>query len=284
MGVRAEQLACSALRDWLLLQLPAKVAAVNALRAPVLQSPYAGPYTVTSGMKLHVALNASDGPFTDVALTAGTRTAAQVASDVNGTAGLSGVASADSDGRLLLAGAAPTAAIEGVSAGPDSTGANALFGWDAGGEKVVANPVAAPTYKGVADGLPVVPDMGPGFWVILGRRSSVPVQPDVRRDEYLVTVDVLVMHRETNVFVHRSREHIHSVVRCIREVLLTDRGRHLGREAVGDIVKVGEKSCVVDGVPFSFQGSPGGPPPPNGLFDRAFLQLVVRVFERPDAT
>lgn len=284
MAVKAEQLACSALRSWLLMQLPAKVAAVNALRAPVLTSPYAGPYAVTSGMTLRPSTLGVDGTFTDVALTTGSRTATQVAADIT-SASISGLtASADSDGRLLLTGSAPSSSAQVVALGGESIGANALFGWDAGGEKVVANPVTAPTYKGVADGLPVVPDMGPGFWVILGRRSSVPVQPDMRRDEYLVTVDMLVMHRETNVFVHRSREHIHSVVRCVREVLLTDRGRHLGREATGDIVKVSEKSCVVDGVPFSFQGSPGGPPPPNGLFDRAFLQLGIRVFERPDTT
>ena len=49
------------------------------------------------------------------------------------------------------------------------------------------------------------------------------------------------------------------------------------------IVKVQEKFCVVDGVPFSFRGGGEGPPPPNGLFDRAFMQVQVLVFERPDA-
>jgi hypothetical protein len=283
MAVRAEQIAVSALRDWLLAQLPARVATVNATRAPVLKSPYVEPFNVTSGMATSVSSTGVDTGFSAVPFTTGSgRTAVQLAADFNAV--VPALASADSDGHVLLTGTAPTSAAQSVALGPDTTGANALLGFDAGGEKVVAAPVVAPGYKGVADGLPVLPDMGQGFWIIIGRRSSTPVQPDIRRDEYLVSVDLGILHRETNVQVNRSREHIHSVVRCVRETLLTDRGRRLGREGIGDIVKVGEKSCLIDGVPFSFRGGAEGPPPPNGLFDRAFMQLAIRVFERPDTT
>ena len=46
--VRAEQIAADALRNWLLLKLPAKVTAVNLTRAAVLKATLPGPYTIPS--------------------------------------------------------------------------------------------------------------------------------------------------------------------------------------------------------------------------------------------
>lgn len=277
-SVQSEARAATALREWLLMKLPSKVTAVNAIRAAKLLSPYAGPFTVPSGAVLKHSATAIDGTYTSIPLTSGSRTAAQVAADINGV--VANLASSDPNGRLLLtASNAPTASVPSlVALGQDnSTGANAAFGWDAGGERNVRYALVAPTYKGVADGWPVAPDMGPGFWIIIGDRESVPVPPATRRDEYMVGLELTIMHKETNVSPHRSREHIHSVVQCVREVLLTSEGRQLGRAAFGDIVFVDEKKAQIAGKPFAFKG----PNAPNVLFDVAVLILAVRVFERP---
>jgi hypothetical protein len=285
VSVLAEQIAARALRRYLLSELPAKVAEVNATRAPVLESPYKGPFTISGTKKLRVSLSGIDtGHLTTAALIVGAaRTAAQIAAEVNATAGLAGVASADSDGRLLLTGAAPSSGNSVVALGsddPTAAGSNAVFGWDAGGERVLTHALVAPTFKGVADGLPFFPDMGPGFWLIIGKRTSVPVRranSTVRTDEYQVGLELGFMFRETNVQSHRSREGISSCVRCVRELLLSNTGRQLGRAQPGDIVLVEEKNCTIEGMPYSFKGKDQ----PKGFFDRALMLLSIRVFERP---
>jgi len=178
------------------------------------------------------------------------------------------------------------APANGVIAVKDTTGAAALFGWSKGGEKVVHAPLVAPGYKGIADGLPLFPDMGPGFWVIIGKRSSVPVRSKagstVRTDQYQVGLELGFLYRQMNVQSHRSREGIASCVQCVRELLLTNAGRQLGRGGpapLGDIVLAEEKTCTVEGVPFAFKGKDS----PPGLFDRALMILSIRVFERPAA-
>lgn len=282
-SVRPEPLAVENLRRWLLAQLPAKVAAVNATRPPVLESARLGPFTVTSGMSLKVAKNAVDGPFTSCPLTTGSRTAAQIAADV--TAQLAGVGSSDSDGRVLLTGDAPTGTTTtSICVGKDTTGANALLGWDDGGERVVKAPLVAPRWKGVCDGWPVgngpAPDLGPGFWIIISDRASVPVPPAARRDEHKVAVSLEVMWKDTNTSSHRDRTHVSDCVRCIRELLLSTVGRQLGRAAAGDVMFVEENQCVIASTPFSF-GAPNAKRM-NPLFDMATLTITVRVNERPD--
>jgi hypothetical protein len=131
----------------------------------------------------------------------------------------------------------------------------------------------------VANGLPYFPDMGPGFWLIIGRRMCQPVAraaSTVRTFEYQVGFELGLMYRETNVQSHRDREGIESVVRCVREIILTADGRQLGRSGTGDIGLVEEKQCTVEGTPFAFSG----PNAPTGLFDRALMLLSIRVFER----
>lgn len=281
MSVLVEQLCARALREYLLKELPAKVAEVNADRAPALKAAYAGPYTIVGTKNLQISKTGVDsGHITTGNFTAGSQSATQLAATINATSGLSGVASADTDGRLVLTGAAPSSSGNGVIAVKDSTGAAALFGWSPGGEKVVHAPLVAPLYKGIADGLPTKPDMGPGFWLIIGKRSSVPVKQNnsgIRLDMYQVGLELGFMYREMNVQSHRSREAIQSCVRCVRELLLTTTGRQLGRASVGDIVLVEEKSCTIEGVPYAFSGKDALP----GLFDRALMLLSIRVFERP---
>lgn len=280
MSVLVEDIAASALRRFLLRWLPSKVAEVNATRAAVLESTGVEPFVVTSGMKLQVCAESPAAPA-EVTLTTGSRTAAQVAADINGV--VLGAASADADGRLLISGSAPLSSTSyaGVASDLDgsgnSTGANALFGWDAGGEGVTRAPLVAPGYRGVADGWPLLNDLGRGFWVIIGDRESVPVQPSLRKDEHLVALELGIFCPVTNEQVHRDREAIQACVRCVRELVLTDAGRQFGRAAHNDVMLAEEKSARIPGRPWKFRGNDA----PNALFDVAALQLNVRVFERP---
>lgn len=286
--VRPEALVAEEMRNWLLMQLPAKVATINAARAPVLTSPYAGPWTIAAGMKLRVSIS-DQATFTDVALTAGAgRTATNLAADVNGTGGLSGVGSADADGRLLLTGTAPTSAEQlvmvkdGLGVGDAETGAAPLLGWNPGGEKAVRYPLSAPLGTGVCDGWPVILDCGPGFWVIIGKRVGVPVQPgDIRRDSHQVGLELTILLKDTNRQNSRSREAIEACVQCVREVLLTDRGRYIGRNGSGDVMKVEEKNCIIPGAPWRASDENGAV---LGIFDTATYSVSVRVYARPDAT
>lgn len=276
MGVLVEQIAASAIRTHLLANLPAKVAAVNALRAASLLATVAGPYTIASGGKLYVSLEGATA--VTVSLTSGSRTAAQIATEVNATVGLSSVAAADALGRLSLTSQTnPTASTSSVGVTSGTDAANDVFGWDAGGESVARAPLVAPGYRGVADGWPVLNDLGGGFWVIIGDRESMPAAPGPRVDEYLVGLELAVFCPVTNVQVHRDREALHSCIRCVRELLLTDGGRQAGRASTGDIVLVTEKAARIPGRPWQFKGNDA----PNVMFDVAAFNLNVRVFERP---
>lgn len=284
MSVLAEQRAASAVREHLLANLPAKVAEVNADRAPVLKAAVPGPYTISGTKRLSISLTGVDSGYIDTAAFApGFTTAGVIASQINASPGLAGVASSDAEGRLLLTGSAPTGVDPTSIAAKDATGADgtaALFGWEAGGESVTRAPLVAPSFKGVADGWPIWPDLGAGFWVVLGDRESVPVEPAVRRDEYLVGLEVAVFCPVTNVQVHKDREALHSTLRCVRELLLTDAGRQAGRASVGDVVLITEKQAKIPGRPWKFRGENA----PNLMFDVAALNLHVRVFERPAST
>lgn len=280
MSVLVEQLCARALREYLLKELPAKVIAVNGTRAPVLKATVAGPYTFDTDVTFKLAVDdVEPSTWSEVEISAGTYTATELAAEFVAT----GITpSADDGDRLTLTRASqPLVNNRAIVLGPDDdTGSNAYLGWDSGGERVVHAPLRTPTYKGIADGLPMHPDMGPGFWLIIGKRSSVPVRRAgsvVRTDEYQVGLELGFMYRQMNVDPHRSREAIQSCVRCVRELLLTTSGRQLGRAVPGDIVLIEEKSCTIEGVPYSFKGKDALP----GLFDRALMLLSIRVYERP---
>lgn len=279
MSVRVEELCASAVRDWLLANLPAKVTEVNGTRAASLLATVAGPYTVPASAKLYVSVAGPDETPITVSLTSGAgRTAAQIAADVNGTGGLSGVGSADALGRFALSSTTPpTSATSTVAAVAGTNTANALFGWDVGGESVTRASLVAPGYRGVADGWPLINDLGAGFWVVIGDRESVVVQPQPRKDEHLVGLELAVFCPVTNEQAHRDREAIQSCLRCVREVLLTDAGLQAGRASSGDVMLITQKAARIPGRPWKFRGENA----PNALFDVAALQLNVRVYERP---
>lgn len=281
-GIAPEALAVKALRDYLLRYLPAKVAALNALRAASLTSALAGPFTVPSGAVLRLSTVGQDATAEEVALTSGTRTAVQVAADITAAAVPGLAASADDWGRLVLA--ATTAPAEGapsvviVGHDEDGTGANAAFGWAVGGEHFETAALVAPSWRGVTDGRPLaVPDMGQGFWVMLGNRSTRPTHPGVRRDTYLVTIQTDIWRPfSANAPPHRTREAISACVRAVRELLLSTDGRYLGRQGSGDVQLADVSDVSIAGDPLRLNEAPGI------LFDVARITLTVRVFQRPD--
>jgi len=275
------QIAANELRSWLLLKLPAKVAEINEERPAKLVAAKAGPYTIASGAAISLGTGRS-GPWESPALTAGSRTATQVASDLN--AGLTElVASVDSLDRLVITAEPPDAestTISCVALQADTT-ANAPFGWAAGGEHVTSAPLRAPTYSGVCDGNPLYPfDNSQGFWVVLDDRECS-LWPDVetgrRRNEFLCTFQVFIYRPDINAQPYRSREAISSCARAVREVLQTSEGVQLGRGANGDIVVTDVVSEKISGTPFSFSNSKT----PNLAFDVASLVIRIKVYKLP---
>lgn len=288
MSSQVEQLAVSALRDWLLWKLPAKVTAINAARFATLRATTPGPYTIPASATLGLSHTANSATFTSVALTAGSRTTAQLVTEINAAIG-GATASADSADRLLLTSpAAPTASTPSkyFVRGGTATDCNSVFGWDAGGEKELLTALVAPGRKGVCNGLPLQPDFGPAgvVAIILGNRSGKPVAPasgSPRRDEHLVVVDLDVLRIEPQQQTSATREHIESALRCVREVLLTDEGRMLGRATNGDVLRVDILSAVISATPHVFKSKQ---PISNPRFEGAAVQLAIRVYERPSAT
>lgn len=282
MSVQAPALAASALRDWLLLKLPAKVAEVNAARAAVLRSPWAGPYTIPeAGSLLSIRRTYDSSAFVPVSLTGGAspiETSALV-TEINTALGAT-VAFADTEDRLCFTSLlAPTAAVPSVLELKGAVG-NTIFGFSASGAKAMTTALVAPGYNDVLDGIPQATDFvskGPGtIVVIIGDRKFNPLE-NHRRNEQLVQLDVAVFRAEPQMQVHRNREHIQAAAQCVFEVLLTDEGKQMGRASVGDVVMARQKGGSISGKPFSF-GTKNSPGP---LFDAAAFSLEVRVFERP---
>lgn len=287
---RVEELAVTALREWLMRTLPASVDAVNLTRAASITAPLPGPYVIPAGVlgSGYLAMATSRGGSTALygPITTGTRSATQVATDLN--AGLTGTrmqASVDALDRLVLSSLDPPVASAPntpsvIRIGPDTDcpGINAVLGL--GNDTfVVRSPIIAPASTNVMDGWPTqAPDFrGQGFLVIFGGRRSKPVDPDVRRDEYAVVVDCAVLQQSPRGEGHKNREHISAALRAIRTSIFgTDGGRQLGRTKVGDIMKVVQGDAQIAAKPFSFGSSESV----NPLFDLATLQFGVRTFER----
>lgn len=281
MTVSASALTARALREYLLAALPAQVTTRNAARAATLTTPQAGPWTIPASGAITVSLD--NTTFATVSLTSGSRTAAQIASEVNATGGLSGVASALSDGRLrFTATSAPSGSDSAsvVALGEDATGANLALGFDPSGEVCVRAPLIAPTSKGVCDGEPQVldPFAAGRMLVVIGDREDVAVPNELRRDERLATLAVLVYVPLLRQDYHASREEIQAAVECIVDAISTTSGRQLARSADGDVGFVQVKSVKVAGSSFA------DPRQPNYLFDVARLAVTARVFQRPALT
>lgn len=280
-GINPTGAVASALCEWLRAQLGTRVDALNLTRAAVLKS-QPGPFVIDAGFKLLLATGREDAT-TEVTLTTGAAvTAATLATDIN-TAAPSGLtASADTEGRLVLtATATPTTALPSVVTLLADTGAtpgaNAALGWDAGGEYVLASPLRAPTFRGVCDGWPsTAPDMSQGFWCIIDDREAVPfMNSSLRRDEWDVRVTLHVTKPELGMATHRTREGITSAIQAVTDVLLTTRGRYLGREVAGDITRVEVLQQTVGGRGVVFSDMP------NVLHDVGTLVVGVRCFQRP---
>lgn len=270
MSVLVESKVARVCRDYLLRTLPAKVAALNT--AAILRAPYAGPYVIAAGRTLTLNVGGSDVP---VALTSGTRTATQVAADIN--ASITGLASEDLQGRLLLTSqAAPSIGTPSViRVQPDPSAAiNEVFGWERGGSWVVVSALAAPTYRAFCDGWPIHPSFGgPGVInIVIDDRRSAPTQPGPRHDEYIVDLDLVVFRADPDSY-QASKEGIHRAVQAVRELLLSDTGRRFGIEDTA-IGLVEERGLTVKGAPISFENMPGI------QYDAAVLRLGVRIFER----
>lgn len=283
-GVRPEELAAIAMREWLLLGMPAKVAEVNALRFATLKSPWAGPFTIPVGGTLGICITPNSDTFVAVTLTSGSRTATQLAADINGTSGLSGVASTDTEGRLLLTSllAPTTSAPSKLALRGGATDVNAVLGFTKGGERRLTTALIAPGNNDIIDGWPLLSDLinrGPGtVVVILGDKLSTP-DPNPRKDEHAVSMDVSVMRIEPAQQIHRNREHIYAAVRCVRELMMSNAGMQLGRASVGDIMLARPGKARIVAKPLSF----GTKDNPNPLFDAAVFNADIRVFERPAA-
>lgn len=285
MSVNPDGIAVDALVTYLRQKLPAKVTALNELRAAALTSALAGPFTVPAGAVLRLTADAGTTP-TDVTLTDGTRTAAQVADDINNAVpSVSGIiASADTFGRLVLTTGVPFgSSVSSVILAEDvqngvATGSNEAFGWAQGGEHVETAALTAPSWRGVVDGRPLTaPDMGQGFWVMVGNRTVKPTHPGIRRDTYLVTLTVDIWRPWSAAAPpHRTREAISSCVRAVRELVEADDGRYLGRQGFGDVQLATVEAVTINGEPLNLTDVPGV------LFDTATLTINVRVFQRPD--
>lgn len=277
--------AVRALREWLLIALPGAVTTVNSERAPVLRSA-AGPFTVPAGARL-VLRTDREATGTTCPLTAGTRTAAQVATDITAAAPSGITASSDTEGRVVLTGAAPSttapslvAVVEDVAVAGSTVyavGGNAALGWEPGGEYQFSSELRAPTWRGVTDGLPnVVPDMNQGFWVIIDDREARPTGgTSLRRHEWEVGMLLRVVKPELNNNPHRSREGVTAAVRAVLDSLLTTRGRYLGREANGDVMGLEVTAQNIEGAPLQFKQTP------NVLHDSATISVTCRVFQIP---
>lgn len=276
--IRASALAAQALREYLLAKLPAQVATCNATRAAALTTPAAGPWTIPSGGVLELSLTGQDS-YTTIALTSGSRTATQVAAEIN-TAMAATVATALSDGRLRVTSTttpsgSDTASVVALAA--DATGANLALGWDPAGDLCVRAPLVAPTTKGVCDGEPtgqIEPFAQGRIIVVIRDREDVPVSNELHRNERIATLEVLVYVPMARQDFSRSREEIQAACECILDVISSTEGRYLGRSADGDVLFVRCKSLKVS-------GNSWATPKQNFLLDIARMTFTALVHQRP---
>lgn len=295
LGPAPEDAAACALRDWLLWQLPAACVLVNAQRAAFLRAPQPGPYTIPASAVLKASITDKAGTTTSIALTAGSRTTAQLVTQIN--ASVANLASADTDDRLLLTSTtAPGYAIGATGAitttdsivaiAADLTGANVALGFESGGQHSLRTAIVPPGPDGVLDGYPVGDVFMPSalgnnrMAVTIGARRSQPVDRSARAGLWNAELTVEMFRVEPKQAVHQTRDGIQAVVRAVRTCLFTDAGKQLGRAGSppkGDIVLALEQSADVS--PFSFQRKDSSGQKVGLLFDAASLKLGLRVFQ-----
>lgn len=296
LGPAPEDVAATALRNWLLWKLPAACVLVNAARAASLRAPQPGPYTISANAVLNLSITDKAGTTFAVTLTSGSRTAAQLVSEINTAVG-STVASADADDHLLLTGTAPSFSASGgdltltdslVAIGPDTTGANAALGFETSGQHSLRTAVTPPGPDGVLDGYPVGDIFMPSasgkgrVLVTIGLRRSQPKDRNPRTGEWNAELTVEIFRCEPKQAVHQTRDGIQAAVHAVRTCLNTDAGKQLGRARNGDIVLALEQS--VDIAPFSFQRKDTSGQKVGPLFDAATMKLGLRVFQQVQPT
>lgn len=273
-----EQIAIASLREYLLAKIPARLAALNLERAAVLKSALVGPFVFPADAVLKISPSRS-GSITSIPLLSGSTQS--VVDAINGATPAGLLATPDDDGRIVLTAAAlPAAGAPSVvSVRADETGANGAFGWSAGGEHVMRVDVRAPNWRNVIDGAwpAQIPESNErGFVVALGDRQARPwpTAPNLRRDEWTITIATDVLWPFASDMPSADREAISTCVRAVREVLLTTEGRQLGRAGKGDVMLADVPLARIAPVSFNAPGSI--------RFDVASLTITVRVFQRPD--
>ena len=260
------------------MTLPAAISTVNATRAATLTTPGIGPWTVPATPTFGVSLTGAS--FTAVTLTAGSQTASQVATAIN-TAMAATVATVLADGRLRLTSTttptgSDTVSVVALEADAASTGSNSVLGFDPGGEMVVLAPIIAPTLKGLCDGEPLVLEpLAQGRMIVAIRdREDVAVTSELRREERLATMELLVYVPMTRQAWHQSREEIQAACECIVDCISSTSGRQLARSAENDVGFCQVKSVKVSGSSWELKKQ-------NFLCDIARLVVTARVFQRP---
>lgn len=281
-AVNVEQIAADALREHLLLAMPAKVAEVNLTRGAVLTAPWAGPFVIPAGATLGIGVVANNATLKNVPLTTGAaQTSAQIAADINATAGLVGTAAVDSAGRWYVTSPTPPSSSADSKVelrGSVATDLNSTFGFEKGGVKVINSALLAPTYGCAFDGWPVTPVFAPrspvGAYIafVVGDRKAKPRPGGPRIDQHVVVLDLTILRLDV-AEQHRRREAIQSAMRCVRECLLSSDGRTLD----GRAMLVEELDGHVSAKPFSFTKDL------NPLYDGAVLNLSVKIHARPPA-
>jgi hypothetical protein len=265
--VQADLLAVSALRAYLLRTLPAKITTLNTERAAVLKAPRAGPYVVPASGSL--VLGATVGSEVADAITAGSRTATQVAADIS-TTGIA--ATVDAQDRLTLtATAAPVAGTPSVvSLGPEATaGTYAAFGWSAGGEKITRSALPAPTSPMVQESQLPYTDLGSGLAIIIGERTTEPRSGNIRDDTHRVLLKLEILVAEPNASHSDASELVGTAARAVREVLLEDR-------TLDGAVHLTELPKLVIS-PHTYRFAKDGP---SFLLSKADMTVRIHIFER----
>jgi len=288
--INPEALTAKLLREWLLQELPASIATVNATRAAVLRAPRPGPYIFPANAILKTSSSDKAGTTNSTALVSGTATAVAAQFD-----GLAITATVDADDHLLLTtvnGAPSFNATTGattdslVAVGPDATGANIGLGFDVSGEFVFRTALVPPGLAGVCDGLPLgmwfdPSQMGKGrVLVTIGERSGTPKNDNPRNFEWNVTLDVNIFRAEPQQ-VYDTREPIQAALQAVRAMFHTDQGMPLGPSGLRAGIGLGSIGATkIAGQPLTFMRTGSdGTKHPGPLFDAASFPFRCRVYQ-----
>jgi hypothetical protein len=287
------QTAASALKTYLESATTVAVFAYNNARRPELLSKF-GPFAMPAGACLTVAeafevsdygQSSSEIGWITFSVAPGLYTAEGLVAEgpvFAAAPSLKLELSATTDGRLRLryASTQNSYRIRLLDRVPDGFAtysvANALFGWDAGGEIVSSPELVAPTMRSICDGFPAfAPDMQAGMWIIIGDREASPVgDSSLRRDIWEVRLPLHVMLPVRADAHHRSRTAIAGAVGMLEGLLLSTEGRYLGRQSTGDVIGVEVLSERIEAQPIVLEEVP------HAYFDVATIDLLIRIHQR----